>query len=317
MRFTTNTWSSFYIKATFFILAAVSLMTTAKAQTVTFGQFIQRNGTQDFVFTNNTTSASLTTIANGSPVIFTYQNINNLPAELQGPQLARIVVTSNTTTPATQTPTNPPRNLQQFDSTVVVRIIRDVAAQSGTGTRRDLLTAIITPNGAAFSSLVGDDLSDAAAYTASSARQTVVYTSSFLGFPPASQNNLGLSFSSVNPLLSIGAGGFLNNFTAAGTGTFAADPAPVFNPPTAAGVSVSGRVFSGTGAAVTRAKVILTDSQGAIIQTNTNSFGYYTFENISAGQNVSIEIVAKGSSYPTQIVNLTDSVSNFDFYPIE
>jgi len=317
MRFTIKTIRSYCVFTAIMIFVAISMSVIANGQTVTFGQFIQQNGTQDFVFANNSTSASLSTIPNGSPVIFTFQNIANLPPELQGPQSAHIVILSNTTTPAAQTTTNPPRDIQQFDETFVIRIIRDTAAQSGTGTRRNLLTAIITPNGAALSSLVGDDLSDAAAYTASSARQTVVYSSSFLGFPSASQNNLGLSFSSVNPLLTIGPGGFLNNFTAAGTGTFASDSAPIFNPPTAAGISIGGRVFSSSGIAVTRAIVVLTNSQGETFQTKTNNFGYYNFEGVAAGQSVSIAVSAKGASYNTQIVSLNDSRDNLDFYPVE
>ncbi len=312
---TTNTRSSFCVKAAFFIFFSLSTVTFLQAQTITFAQFIQRNGTQDFVFSNNTTSASFQTIPNGSPVFFTYQNIANLPAELQGPQSARIYITANTTTPAFQAAGDPPRDIQPFNETFTIQIIRDVPAQSGTGTQRNLLTAVITPDGTTRSSLAGDDLSDAIAYTASSARQTVVYSSSFLGFLPTSQNNLGLSFSSVFPLLSIGSGGFLNSFTAAGTGTFASNNAPVYNPPTAGGVTISGRIYSAYGTSVARALVTLTDSSGESQTVSTNSLGYFRFIDIPAGQIVTIGVSSKSGTYASQVINVTDNVNEINFYP--
>lgn len=312
---TTKTRSSFSVKAAFFIFFTLSTVTFLQAQTVTFGQFIQRNGSQDFVLTNNTTSADFNTIPNGSPIFFTYQNVANLPAVLQGPQLAHIYITANTTTPAFQIAADPPRNVQQFNGTFTIRIIRDTVAGVGTGTQRNLLTAVITPDGTTKSSLAGDDLTDAAAYTASSARQTVIYTSDFLGFVPNSTNNLGLSFSSVFPLLSIGAGGFLNSFTAAGTGTFASNPAPVYNPPTSGGVTISGRVFSAYGTSVSRAIVTLTDSSGESITVSTNYLGYFRFTDISAGQIVTISVSAKGGNYGSQVVNVGDNIEELNFYP--
>jgi len=317
MNYTFNGWSTFFVKATFFIVLVFTGVVCVKAQTVTFAQFFEVNGTQDFIFTNNTTSASFQTIQNGSPVVFTYQNVANLPAELQGPQAAHILVTANTTSPATQVAGTPPRNVQPFNQTILIQIIRDVQAQSGTGTRRNLLTAIITPDGSAVSSLTGDNSSDAAAYTASSVTQNVQYSSSFLAFPQTSQNNLGLSFSSVNPLLSIGSGGFLASFTAAGTGTFASNPPPIFNPPTAAGVSLSGRVYNGYGRNVSRATVTLTDGNGSTRTTSTNHLGYFRFEDVPAGQLVTLTVAAKGSNYNPQVFELQESIDEIGFYPVE
>lgn len=317
MRTTINCWSSFCVKAAFFIFLTISTVSFGQAQTVTFGQFIQLNGSQDFVFTNGGTAASFQTIADGSAVLFTYQNIANLPAELQGPQFAHVIVTANTTAAATQTAGSPPRNVQPFNQTFTIQIIRDTAAQSGTGTRRNLLTAVITPNAGANSSLTGDNQSDAAAYTASSATQNVSYSSSFLGFLPTSQNNLGLSFSSVNPLLSIGAGGFLNSFTAAGTGTFASNPSPVFNPPTAAGVTIGGQVFNAYGRSAALARVTLTDENGATRTTSTNGLGHYRFDGIPAGQAVTVTVTAKGATYSPQIIPVSDNVNGIDFFPVQ
>src|SRR5437868_5781438 len=122
MRTTTNFKAAFCLKAAFFILLTLSTVTLLQAQTVTFGQFFQRNGTQDFVFTNNATSASFQTIADDSAILFVYQNVANLPAELQGPQLAHIRITGVTTTPAFQIPADPPRDVQPFNQTIYIRI---------------------------------------------------------------------------------------------------------------------------------------------------------------------------------------------------
>jgi hypothetical protein len=313
----TRVLSSFYVKAAFFILLTLSGVTFLQAQTITFAQFIQRNGTNDFIFTNQGTSANFQTVQNGTPVIFLYQNVAGLPGELQGPQNARIYVNGTTTTPAFQAAGDPPRDIQRFSGNFTIEIIRDTPCSCGIGTRTHLLSVLVTPDGSTQSSLAGDDLSDAVGYTASDARQTVVYGSDFLGFLPGSQENLAMSFSSVNPLLSIGAGGFLNSFTAAGTGTFATNTAPFYNPPTAAGVTLSGRVFNSSGTSAARALVSLTDSNGETITVSTNNLGYFRFVDIPVGQTVIINVSAKTGTYSPRIINLVDNVSDLDFYPEE
>ena len=50
-----------------------SLQMTYAQATTTFAQFFEQNGTQDFVFTNNTTSATFNTVSGGSPIFFIFQ----------------------------------------------------------------------------------------------------------------------------------------------------------------------------------------------------------------------------------------------------
>lgn len=317
MRKTYFAKSSLVIRAALFILLTISLNEFAQAQTTTFAQFIQTNGTQDFVFTNAGTSATFNTIPNGSPVLFTYQNIANLPAELQGVQFARIFVTSSTTQPAFQTSSTPVRNIQQFNQTFTIRIIRDTPATPGNGggSLRNLLTAVVTAPFGSNPSISGDNNSNSAAFTASTPEQTVTYSSDFIGFLATNSRNLGLSFSSINPLFTIGTGGFLNSFTAAGTGTFASNPVPIFNPPTAANVSISGRVLNESQIGVRRAAVTLTGSSGETQTVYTNNFGRFTFDEIAAGQIVTITISAKGYNYSPQVITLNESIENLDFIP--
>ena len=313
-----TTWSSFCVKAAFFILLTISTVTFVQGQTTTFAQFFERFGTQDFVTTNTATSFNFQTIAGGSPVLFIYQNIPGLPLPLQGPQQAHIIVTGSTTTPAiTIGAVDPPRVIQRFNQIITIQIIRDTPAGVGTGTQRNLLTAFISPEGLSQASLTGDELSDAAGFTASEARQSVVFTSDFLGFAPTSIENLGLAFSSINPQLSVGPGGFLNSFTAAGSGTFASTVVPIFNPPTAAGVTIEGRVFSAYGRPVSGAVVRLTDQNGETVTASTNSLGYFRFVDVTAGQTVVINVTAKGGTYEPRVFNLNDNIVDLNLYPVQ
>lgn len=55
--------------------------------------------------------------------------------------------------------------------------------------------------------------------------------------------------------------------------------------PTAATVSLSGRVFSGKGAGIIRrVRIVLTDDAGLERTTQTNGFGYYRFDDLEIGK---------------------------------
>lgn len=308
--------SNFLGKALLFILMFLFSTTLSNAQTVTFAQFFEVNGTNDFVFTNNTSSASFNTIANGSPVVFIYQNVAGLPAELQGPQSARFFITSTTTATASS---NANRTIQPFNQILTIQIIRNTPTPPGVGTglRTNLLTAVVTPNGTSLSEITGDTGGSAAAYTASTPNQIVTYTSDFINFTSGmgTERNLALSFSSVEPSISIGTGNFLANFTAAGSGTFASNPGPTFMPPTAASATISGRVVNLKGRGVANARVIMTDSSGLLSTARTNGFGYYRFSDVQSGQTVILTVSSKQYSYTPRVLNVTENLDGFDFIP--
>ena len=308
-------WSSFCVKATLFILLTFSTVIFVRAQNVTFAQFMERNGSQDFVFASTPSVATFQTIPDGSPIYFVYQNVPMLPADLQGPQLAHIYISATTTSPVIQVATDTLRNIQRFSGTVTIQIIRDAPSTSGTGSQRNLLTVVITSN-TTQSSMIAEDGSDVVTYTASEPKQTVTYTSDFLGFSAMSEDSLGLTFSSANPPITIGPGGFLTIFTAAGVGTFATGIAPVYNPPTAAAVTINGRVFSSYGRPVSGAIVRLTDQSGATTTAGTNSLGYFRFVDIPVGQIITVSVTAKGGTYEPRVINLTDNIDELNFYPV-
>ncbi len=83
--------------------------------------------------------------------------------------------------------------------------------------------------------------------------------------------------------------------------------------PTAAGVSVGGRVTVG-GRGLTNAVVILTHSNGQTRTSRTGTFGYYRFDDIAAGQNVIITIVSKRYQFAPQVVSVMEDIENLNFF---
>ena len=296
------------------VLAAIflALVFTAKAQTVTFAQF-NNDLSQQIVFTNNTSSATFGTVMGGAAVSFRYQNISGLPPSLTGFQSAHLTITSTTTTPATSAAGNLTQSMNQM---VTIAIIRDTPAPvlTGTGSRTNLLTAVITTNSSP-PDIVGGAGGQSATFSASTTPQNVVYSSDFVNFSSTTQRNFSFSFSAVTPGLNLGTGNFLQSFTGDATGTFASNPVPTYAPPTAAAVVISGRVLSEGGAGLRRANVTLTESNGTRYNVTTGTFGTYEFPGIEAGQTVIISVESKRYSYTPRIINLQDNISDFDLYP--
>lgn len=83
--------------------------------------------------------------------------------------------------------------------------------------------------------------------------------------------------------------------------------------PTAASVSVSGRILSKDGSSISRAAVTLTDSNGTVKRYLTGAFGFYRFDDIQAGQTVIITVNAKRYRFTPQVLNVIEDVSDLDF----
>jgi hypothetical protein len=85
--------------------------------------------------------------------------------------------------------------------------------------------------------------------------------------------------------------------------------------PTAASITIGGRVsnVSGNGIAVALVKMI--SLNGDVHTTLTNSFGYYSFTNVTAGSTVVVSVTAKGRSFAvnTQLVTINDNNYQIDF----
>lgn len=291
----------------------VFFIAPAAAQTTTFAQFIEQNGTQDFVFTNNTSSASFGAVSGGSPISFRYQNITGLPAALTGFQDAHLFITTTTTQPAALSGGT---LSQPLDQTVTIQIVRDTPAPSGTGggTRTNLLTVVFSAS-ANTPEINGSEGGNIATMAATTPNHVVTFTSDFLSFASTTQRNSSFSFSSVTPALSRDAGNFLRSFDAAATGTFASNPVPVYAPPTAGAVTLGGKVFGPDGRGLSRASVVLTRADGTTRKTSTNGFGHFQFTDLEAGEILTIEVFSRRYVFASQIISLDADLTDLNFYP--
>ena len=85
--------------------------------------------------------------------------------------------------------------------------------------------------------------------------------------------------------------------------------------PTAAAVEVGGRVATAEGAGIANARVSMTDSAGETREALTNSFGFYRFSEVPAGETYVFTVKHKRYSFdaPTQVHYIDDARDNLDF----
>lgn len=86
--------------------------------------------------------------------------------------------------------------------------------------------------------------------------------------------------------------------------------------PTAASVSVGGRVLTPGGSGIGRVVVTMTDLQGATRSAQTNNFGFYRFEGVRAGETYVFEVRHKEFQFAAQIINVNDELTNLNFFPL-
>ena len=83
--------------------------------------------------------------------------------------------------------------------------------------------------------------------------------------------------------------------------------------PTAAQVSISGRVLSSAGVAIPNAALFLQMQSGEIYLARSSPFGYYMFEGIAAGQSVFITVEHKHFTFEPRAIMVVDNVTDLDF----
>lgn len=74
--------------------------------------------------------------------------------------------------------------------------------------------------------------------------------------------------------------------------------------PTAAGVSVSGRVITSSGRAINNVTLKQTSMNGQSSTVRTGGFGYFRFNNLPSGEMYILTINAKGFTFPERSVTL-------------
>jgi len=84
---------------------------------------------------------------------------------------------------------------------------------------------------------------------------------------------------------------------------------------TAASVSISGRVSTFEGNAISRARVSMVDSNGALRSTTTNQFGFYSFTDVAGGSTYVLSVRSKLYEFaqPTQVISASEDVSGVNF----
>lgn len=85
--------------------------------------------------------------------------------------------------------------------------------------------------------------------------------------------------------------------------------------PTAASVTVGGRVITAHGFGIRNAILTLTMQNGTSLTTVTGSLGYYQFSGVTAGQTVTITVRAPRYTFDqsVRVLNVSDEVNDFNF----
>ncbi|MDQ4120736.1 MAG: carboxypeptidase regulatory-like domain-containing protein [Acidobacteriota bacterium] len=82
--------------------------------------------------------------------------------------------------------------------------------------------------------------------------------------------------------------------------------------PTAASVSINGRVIAEKGRGVAKARVSLISRSGEIHTASTNFLGYYRFANLPAGETYIFSVAHKLYQFQPQVFFLTEEVEGFN-----
>lgn len=88
-------------------------------------------------------------------------------------------------------------------------------------------------------------------------------------------------------------------------------------PPTAASVTIGGRVSTAAGVGLSGAIVSLVDQNGQTRTARTNAFGYYRFDEIVVGNTIILSAASKRYNFTPRAVSINDSIYDLDFVPLE
>ncbi|HMJ08942.1 MAG TPA: carboxypeptidase-like regulatory domain-containing protein, partial [Pyrinomonadaceae bacterium] len=82
--------------------------------------------------------------------------------------------------------------------------------------------------------------------------------------------------------------------------------------PTAARVTVSGRVTTANGVGISNARVTLTDGGNFSASAQTSSFGYYSIQNVPIGTVIGT-VTQKRYTFEARAFNVSDSIADANF----
>ncbi|MBK8302434.1 MAG: carboxypeptidase regulatory-like domain-containing protein [Chloracidobacterium sp.] len=87
-------------------------------------------------------------------------------------------------------------------------------------------------------------------------------------------------------------------------------------PPTAANVSISGRVLTTDGRGLRNAVITITDQSGNARNVMTGPMGTYRFDDLATGATYVISVRSRRFSYEPRVVALTDELTGYDITPM-
>ena len=82
--------------------------------------------------------------------------------------------------------------------------------------------------------------------------------------------------------------------------------------PAATGVEVSGRVLTPDGRGLRNAIISLTDQNGVIRTVTSGAFGYYTFDNVRAGENYTIGVSSRQYRFGSRTLRVANDLADMD-----
>lgn len=106
-----------------------------------------------------------------------------------------------------------------------------------------------------------------------------------------------------------------NTITATNVSSFSDWSASEVLVPSAAAVSIGGRVSTHIGGGLPNTVLTLTTTDGSTQTARTNSFGYYRFDGIEVGQTITVSVRSKQYQFATQVVQIFDELSELNFVP--
>lgn len=85
--------------------------------------------------------------------------------------------------------------------------------------------------------------------------------------------------------------------------------------PTAAGVSISGRVMTAEGRGIVNVRLVLSGNSGEPRFTQSSAFGYFRFDDVPAGDTYILTIYSERFVFaqPTRAISLTDNLADVNF----
>lgn len=101
-----------------------------------------------------------------------------------------------------------------------------------------------------------------------------------------------------------------------GVGSFVVDDVTLnFCRTTAASVSISGRVANPRRSGLTGARVTLTDLNGNVRTTQTQTFGNFNFTDAIAGETYILSVFSKRYTYAPKVITATEDLTDVNFAP--